>query len=567
MLGRVAVSVHKLISEQIEPHHVGTRTESAALLAWFLQTVWRMEDSDVDESICDGGGDKGIDALVVEDELGEITILQSKWKKKASGEQGDKDLKNLVGAERYFASEQAVDELLRSKPNQELIDLIARNDVRRKVADGAHVNRLVFVTNGKLNSAGRDYEKAANAGGGAPFEVWDAKRLGPIARRTKRPELRPDEVKLVGVAPAITTSLDNEVDMAVTLVPASQLVALKGIDDLTLFDRNVRLGLGKTRINQELETTIQEKSEHPLFPAYHNGLTVLTHDLGVRGKTVRLKGIAVVNGCQSLLSLYRNSAAVTKSLNILVRVVQVDTHSDLPDQITYRTNNQNSVDIRDQRSRDAIQRELQAEVADVFKKRFGYAIRRGEKIQADEVLPNERAAQLIMAVYLKEPWNAVRKVLLFDEEYRSIFNRTINAHKLYLLHCLDRIVEDRRDDLRDDLAASFASVRLTLVYLVAELLRLSKLGEQLLESPEKWLPTLSAAVQDKAGELADEVIESVNFFVEEEQAQAAKQDKTFDPKIAFKRRDGVRRVRQEVVKSAKRQQKRDKKFLFAIKAA
>src|SRR5436190_21635110 len=111
----MATGVHKLIAEQITPHYIGTRTQAAALLAWFLQTVWRMEDSDVDVAICDGGGDKGIDAIVVDDELAEITILQSKYKRRASGEQGDKDLKNLVGAERYFTSKSAVDQLLRSK--------------------------------------------------------------------------------------------------------------------------------------------------------------------------------------------------------------------------------------------------------------------------------------------------------------------------------------------------------------------------------------------------------------------------------------------------------------------
>jgi hypothetical protein len=178
----MATSVHKLLAEEIEPHHVGSRTQAAALLAWFLQGVWRIDDADVDVAICDGGGDKGIDALVVEAELGEITILQSKYKKKASGAQGDKDLKNLVGAERYFASDEAIDELLRAKPNQELRDLIDRNEVRRKVADGAHVNRLVFVTNGKLDSAGRDYVKAANAGPGV-----STRGLGRNAARADRP--------------------------------------------------------------------------------------------------------------------------------------------------------------------------------------------------------------------------------------------------------------------------------------------------------------------------------------------------------------------------------------------
>jgi hypothetical protein len=553
------------IREQVKPHRVGNRTQSAALLAWFLESVWRMDDADVDVAICDGGGDKGIDAIVVEDELGEITILQSKYRKSAKAGQGDKDLKNLVGAGQYFESEATVDQLLHSKPNKELRELIERTELTRTVAEGAHLNRLVFVTNGTLDAAGRDYVKAIAAGSGPPLEVWDQKKLGPIARRTMRPELRRDKVKLVGSTPPIFTDLGDSVKMAVSLVPAKQLVELEGIEDRSLFDPNVRLGLGKTRINKELDQTVKDPPQHALFPAYHNGLTVLTNELAVRGRTVRLDGIAVVNGCQSLLSLFQNRAALTADLRVLVRVVEVDGHSSLPEDITYRTNNQNSVNIRDQRSRDKVQRELQAEVAEIFGDDFGYEIRRGEKIKADHVLTNERAAQLIMAAYLDESWNAVKKVVLFDDAYRRIFSRRINAYKLYLLSLIDGVIQDSRGDLRDELSASFASVRFALVGLLADVVRLNKRGKELLDQPEIWLPNTEDAVASKLGELAEEVAESFNFFVEEEERQADEGDKTFDPKVAFKSQKGVRKVQREVRSTAKRHQRRESDFLFDVK--
>ena len=292
----MAASAYKLIADEVRPHRVGTRTQSAALLAWFLQTVWRMEEEDVDEAICDGTGDKGIDGLAVDDDLAEITLFQTKYKTKTTGTQGDKDLKNLVGAERYFGSTKAIfDQLLRSNPNQELRDLIDRNEIRTKVSKGAHVNRLVFVTNGKLDPSGRDYLKAANLGSGSPLEVWDQKKLAPIARRTKRPELRPDNVKLVGIKAPIQTDLNGKAEMAVTIVPAKQLVRLKGIDDLTLFDRNVRLGLGKTRINNELEDTVRDKADTWSFPRI-NGLTGADARTRSWARCSDCAGIAVVNG-------------------------------------------------------------------------------------------------------------------------------------------------------------------------------------------------------------------------------------------------------------------------------
>jgi hypothetical protein len=302
---------HGRIEEETKPFATGARTASAALLAWFLTTVWRLEPDDVEDSICDGGGDKGIDALAVDEDLREITLFQSKHRQKADAKQGDADLKNLVGAAAFFATTKAVDQLMRSGPNPELLRLLTRKEVRERVAEGAHATRLVFVTNGTLDPSGRDYVSAL--GGQQPsFEVWDQSKLSAVAERTRRPELLPDQVTLRAVAEPTGKTLEPGVEMAVALVGAEQLINLPGISDLSLFDRNVRLSLGRTRINRELAETVRRPSEHKLFPAYHNGLTILTHRLRVSGDRLHLDGITVVNGCQSLLALYRNKDHISQ---------------------------------------------------------------------------------------------------------------------------------------------------------------------------------------------------------------------------------------------------------------
>ena len=558
---------YDFVEDEIRPQQIGDRTESAALLAWFLESVWRMDPTGIADAICDKRGDKGIDALDVDDDLGEITIFQAKHRKKAGADQGDVDLKALVGAAAYFQTPETVDGLLRSKPNDELVNLITRLEIRDKVAEGAHAARLVFVTNGVLDPSGKSYVDTLE-GHEPPLEVWDLSRIAPIARRTKRPELRPDKVTLHAVAPPTTTKLDgNSAKLAVALIPARELVALNGIADLSLFDRNVRLSLGRTRINKELEKTVKQGDEHALFPAYHNGLTILTHSLTVKGNDLRLDGISVVNGCQSLLTLYGNQTSLTDELRVLVKVVQVDTHSALPDLITYRTNNQNSVDMRDQRSTDPIQRSLQAQVEERFGNNFGYSVRRGESVNATKVLSNETAAQLITAVYLREPWKAVRKVVLFDDDYRRIFSRNIDADRLYFLNLLNEVIEGTRGRLRQDLQASFASVRLSLAHLVAEVLRESDLGKQLLETPGRWLPALDGAVRDALTALASDVADSVNVHIETQEARHAENGELYDPKVAFKSQSEVRAVAGTVVQSARVLARRDPPYFFAVAPA
>lgn len=93
---------YEQISTEIEPHKVGDRKPTAALLAWFLNAVWRLDLPEVDDAICDGTGDKGIDGIVVDDDLNEIAIFQSKFRGKHDAGQGDKELRNLVGAAAYF---------------------------------------------------------------------------------------------------------------------------------------------------------------------------------------------------------------------------------------------------------------------------------------------------------------------------------------------------------------------------------------------------------------------------------------------------------------------------------
>jgi hypothetical protein len=553
-----------VIESAIQPYLVGNRTRSTALLAWFLEHVWRMEPEDVNDAICDGGGDKGIDALAVDDDLSEITIFQSKCRESAEKTQGDNDLKNLVGSAIYFESPEKVDALLASGPNPELIALLDRLKIRERVADGAHAARLLFVTNGEFDVSGRDYV-AAHEGREPPLDVWEQLRIAAVALRTQRPELLPDVVQLSATAPPTAKTLTGDTTLAVGIVSAHELVSkLPGISDLSIFDPNVRLGLGQTRINKELASTVRKPEEHALFPAFHNGLTVLTNRLKVEESLITLEGVSVVNGCQSLLTLHDNQQSLTDELTVLVKAIQVDTSSDLPDKITYRTNNQNSVDIRDQRSRDRIQRDLQASVRDTFGEAFGFAIRRGEDVEADEIFSNESAAQMTMAVYLGEPWIAVRKVRLFDADYHRIFNRNVTSHKLYLLHLMMKAVDAAREKLRPDLASSFSSVKFTLAALLSGVLRESPQGQVLLDEPERYLPDLRDVVEEALTGLAQEVAESTNDFVANEEAEAAERDETYDPKVAFKSRSGVQKLESEVIRLSKRLAQRDDSYFFQV---
>jgi hypothetical protein len=356
--------------------------------------------------------------------------------------------------------------------------------------------------------------------------------------------------------------LTHNARMAVALVPASELVDLPGIEDRTLFSRNVRLYAGGTRINKELRDTVQDLDEHRLFPAYHNGLTLLTNEIeSVQDGEIRLHGVGVVNGCQSLITLHSNRSSLTDELYVLVKVVEVVGNDQVADLITYRSNNQNAVTLRDQRSSDNVMRDLKQGIADTFVGQFALVTRLGEAVTAPESIDNALAAQLIMAAYLKEPWSAVRKVRLFDQDFRRIFNRQVSPHRIYLLHLIDQVLQEGRSNLIPELRGSFASIRFTLVHLVCVVLRLSDAGARLLEEPESWLPDAKEAVRDALRPIVREVIDSANYHIKSER----KVDELFDPKSAFKSHRGVARLESDVERDASRAADRPgSSYLFTV---
>ena len=557
----------RLLRDEVEPYHVGSLTMSAALLSWFLLKVWRQEPEDVPSLVCDGSGDKGIDALIVDDDLLEITVIQGKWRDDPSKTtQGDADLRTLVGAADYFKSPETVQALLNSGPNQELRKLIDRQQVEDKIAKGSYNLKLIFVTNAALDAAGSGYV-ATRVSLDPPLEVWDRAKLADIAERTRRPNLREETVTLTAASPPTEVTLTATERIAVGMVSAKELIKLPGIDDHTIFSRNVRLYVGRTRINKELAVTVRDINEHKLFPAYHNGLTLLTESLSVSGNEMTLGRVGVVNGCQSLTTLNEHRNALTDDLLLVVKVVEVRSDSEIADQITQRSNNQNSVTLRDQRSSDAVMRDLQQGVIEAFGARFGFVVKAGEKVAAARHLENSLAAQLIMALYLEEPWAAVRKIALFDQDFRRIFNRTITPHKLFMLCLLNESVEAARSELRDDLKASFAAIRFTLIYLIGVVLRETPSGVQLIESPESFLDRGEATIVEAFSRIVSAVVQTVNFHVYYE---LSINEEIMILKVAFKSKAGVKSLEVEVLKDAKKQAMRsqmqkggDDSYLFS----
>jgi AIPR protein len=85
----------------------------------------------------------------------------------------------------------------------------------------------------------------------------------------------------------------------------------------------VRGSLGRTKVNKEIAKSIENKDEHKEFLLFHNGLTLLCKQMSYQNDKVEVSGYSVVNGCQSLTSLYENRSKVTDDLRLMARIIEL----------------------------------------------------------------------------------------------------------------------------------------------------------------------------------------------------------------------------------------------------
>ncbi|WP_374969013.1 hypothetical protein [Terrabacter sp. BE26] len=76
--------------------------ESASFLVWFLENVYRLEETDARDAVCDHSNDKGIDGIYVDHNNEEIHFLQAKIRQQDHGRIGDVGPKNLMGSVAQF---------------------------------------------------------------------------------------------------------------------------------------------------------------------------------------------------------------------------------------------------------------------------------------------------------------------------------------------------------------------------------------------------------------------------------------------------------------------------------
>src|SRR4051794_37194502 len=107
----------------IAPFSMEERTESAAFLRWFLSNIFRLDDTDADDAICDSKNDKGVDGVYVNTLNEQIFVFQSKIVQNASRTLGDTLLKEFRGTLEQFETSDKINALVEGTAHPRLKQL------------------------------------------------------------------------------------------------------------------------------------------------------------------------------------------------------------------------------------------------------------------------------------------------------------------------------------------------------------------------------------------------------------------------------------------------------------
>ena len=425
------------------------KKRSAAFLFLVAKTAFGLTDDEAFDGIVDGAKDFGVDAIYFDPpENGElhIVVIQGKYRKRLDGQSGFPETGIAVLID-------AIGTLFDPARKVSLNDRLARRveEIRSFVKDGAipHVT-AVGANNGRYWSSDADDRiENARANFGSQVE-W--RHVGPeeILRHLQAPKQITAEIQLVGQA--IVETFDYR-RVLIGRMSVSELVRLTEQHGNRLFERNIRryLGLGGNRVNEAVAATLSDGVQRSNFYFFNNGITITCsqfrhNSLRRDDWRVKLDDFQIVNGGQTARTVQRTARDTGLDLGaaeVLVRIYELEADdTELVESITFATNSQNPVDLRDLKSNDERQKTLAESIAGLG---YRYRAKREDRPVSSREFTSAVVAEAVLAVWRQRPHQArfLRREH-FGALYNTIYREDLNGAQAVAAALLLRHAENRR---------------------------------------------------------------------------------------------------------------------------
>ncbi len=427
------------------------RLKSLAFVYLCVKTMLDLDVDDAFDCLTDGGGDFGVDALHITEEIdGEfgVTLFQGKYKSSLEGNSNfeQNGIEAMVNAIRHVfdpsANLGAINDRLRVKVEQ----------ARSLIRDGFIPRvRAIACNNGLIWNA--EAQAAIDRSGFGDQVTWEHVNHDVLVNILQRIKPVDETLRLAGKAIVEDMNFSR---VCIGRIPVAEVAALMKTHGERLLERNIRryLGLHGNRVNEGIRTTLRS-NEPANFYFFNNGLTLVCDDFAYNALQnsdfqIKVENLQIVNGGQTCMTIFKTAEELQKEgktlppeAAVLVRIYKLPKgNEDIVLQITHATNSQNPVDLKDLRANDAKQQQLEQSIQDM-----GYSYRRKRMDTAAKPtdITTGAAAEAVLAVWRQAPHQA--KFLTrehFGKLYDVIFTESLNGAQVVIAALLYRIAENHR---------------------------------------------------------------------------------------------------------------------------
>lgn len=516
-------------------------------VAWYLRNIHNLDTFETKECITDGAGDKQIDAVYIDNQSCTIYIIQGKF---YGG--------NTIDAEplrEVLSSWVQIQDLahLQEGANQKL--KVKISEIATALEDDYEICFELITTSELTSSAKHDLELfqkklADNDSLSANISVIDNETLQfkyNESLNKSRPYIN-HEFKLEQ-GKYMELTIDGTKAIIASL-PLKDCIKIPGIKDGSLFRKNVRQSLGSSnKVNKGIARTIKNNPGDFFF--LHNGITAICSQMSIHDGLLSVKELNVVNGCQSLSTIFSCSELARQSNGayILFRFYEI---SDIEraDSISTSTNSQSAVKARDLRSNDKAVLAMKKAYEQFYPDGY-FVTKRGEKVDgvkyntAHIVNLTELGKQLI-AWHSQRPNLSYGETKIFDKYFDQLFRRDYEPENIQALNVLFNTLyakwtKENPMGLNETLLAMRAYAPYHQLYAISVIFcELNKMNDSV-PSPAVVLKKLSS------GELLDIVVDTagscLNMALETAASEAADSGKIFVPQNWIKSKTSLRDLR------------------------
>lgn len=425
------------------------RKRAIAFLFLVARTAFDLTDERALDGIVDGGNDFGIDALYFEppdDGEVHVTVVQGKYKQDLGGdsafpEKGVAGLIDAIGA--LFDPARPV------RLNRRLNERI--EDVRSFVKEGAIPRVTAVAANNGARWTAQAQQRIDNAARAFGEQVeWRHLGAAEILDLLQARKPIHAELRLTGAAVAETFDFRR---VLTGRLSAAELARLTDEHGNRLFERNVRryLGLAGNRVNEAVASTLREPEQRSNFYFYNNGVTItcsqFRHNALQRESwSVQVSDLQIVNGGQTARTVQQVAKEIGAAIGeaeVLVRVYELPRNdTELVEAITFATNSQNPVDLRDLKANDPRQRALERSISELG---YTYRAKREDRTLSADEFTSAVVAEAVLAVWRHRPHQArFRSREHFGALYKTIFTPDLNGAQAVVAALLHRHAENHR---------------------------------------------------------------------------------------------------------------------------